>query len=368
MLEKSQYDLAQTSQTKKTVITYETFGATPISPSGPYDKPCKIAVYDNTGNLAAETDYLYDGGTTVCGSPGTPSISNVANLTGHDETNYGASSSAHRANLIKVTNCLTVSGTCAAGSPSTTYTYDETGQTLSNKDPNGNITNYSYADNFDSNPSSNTNAYLTQITRPPTNGVNHIQKFKYSHSACPLIQSTDENSQVTSYFYADSFRRPTETDFPDGGKTAISYNDSPFNSSTPSPNVTTTRAMTSATNVTSLLASDGLGHTVRSVLTSDPDCASGDRTDTTYDGLGRVYTASNPYFTSIDPTYGLTTFTYDALARPTPVTHPPNTTVLTTYTGRATQVQDEGNGTQRLTRISQTDALGRLLSLCEVAP
>src|SRR5260370_550044 len=138
MLEKDQYDFAQTSPTKKTVITYETFGATPISPSGPYDKPCKIAVYDNTGNLAAETDYLYDGGTTVCGSPGTPSISNVANLTGHDETHYGASSSAHRANLIKVTNCLTVSGTCPAGSPSTTYTYDETGQTLSNKDPNGN--------------------------------------------------------------------------------------------------------------------------------------------------------------------------------------------------------------------------------------
>src|SRR5260370_9335437 len=228
MLKKDQYDFAQTSPTKKTVITYETFGATPISPSGPYDKPCKIAVYDNTGNLAAETDYLYDGGKTVCGSPGTPSISNVANLTGHEETNYGASSSAHRANLIKVTNCLTVSGTCAAGSPSTTYTYDETGQTLSNKDPNANITNYSYADNFDSNPSSTTTPYPTKITRHPTNGVSHIQKFKYAYSDGQLIQSTDENSQVTSYFSADSFRRPTATDFPDDGKTALSYKDSPL--------------------------------------------------------------------------------------------------------------------------------------------
>jgi len=40
---------------------------------------------------------------------------------------------------------------------------------------------------------------------------------------------------------------------------------------------------------------------------------------------------------------------------------------LTTYSGRATQVQDEGNGTQRVKRISQTDALGRLTSLCEVS-
>jgi YD repeat-containing protein len=64
----------------------------------------------------------------------------------------------------------------------------------------------------------------------------------------------------------------------------------------------------------------------------------------------------------------LTTYAYDALGRTTQVTHPDNSTVLTTYTGRATQVQDEGNGTHRVSRISQSDALGRLLSLCEVAP
>jgi RHS repeat-associated protein len=64
----------------------------------------------------------------------------------------------------------------------------------------------------------------------------------------------------------------------------------------------------------------------------------------------------------------LTTYAYDALGRTTQVTHPDNSTVLTTYTGRATEVQDEGNGTQRVTRISQSDGLGRLLSLCEVAP
>src|SRR5438128_1178786 len=52
----------------------------------------------------------------------------------------------------------------------------------------------------------------------------------------------------------------------------------------------------------------------------------------------------------------------------TQVTHPDGSSILTSYTGRATQVQDEGNGIQSVTRISQTDALGRLSSLCEVAP
>ena len=149
--------------------------------------------------------------------------------------------------------------------------------------------------------------------------------------------------------------------------TTIAYNDSPYNSSAPSPSVTTTKAITSSTNLTTLTAFDGLGHTVRSAITSDPDCASGDRTDTTYDGLGHVYTVSNPYCTTGDPTYGVTTYTYDALGRTTQVTNPDTSTILTTYKGRATEVQDEGNGTQPVTRVSQTDALGRLNSVCEVS-
>src|SRR5207248_6322800 len=109
-----------------------------------------------------------------------------------------------------------------------------------------------------------------------------------------LRGSTDPNGQTTTYKYNDSLRRLTETDYPNGGKTTIAYNDSPYNASTPSPSVTATKAITSSTNLTTLTAFDGLGRTVRSVLTSDPDCASGDRTDTTYTGLSQVYTVSNP--------------------------------------------------------------------------
>jgi RHS repeat-associated protein len=115
--------------------------------------------------------------------------------------------------------------------------------------------------------------------------VSHIEKFKYAYSNGQLIQSTDQNNQSTSYLYNDLLRRLTETDFPDGGKTTISYNDAPS-----LPSVTTSRLInTSSQYVTRVGTMDGIGHVVKTLLTTDPDCASGDKTDTTYD-LGRVLT------------------------------------------------------------------------------
>jgi len=381
--EKDEYDYGQSSPTRKTVTNYQSFSSTPGVIA---DKPCKTLIEDGNSNLFAETDYLYDGGTTICGTSGTPSITSVSNLPAgtHDETLFGPSSTTSRGNVTSITRkCVQGCSTSA----STTHTYDETGQVLSATDACGNATcsdvtgtnhttSFSYADsytvlsggqNISYSPSTNTNAFLAKIT----NALGQTHKFTYDFNNGQLTASTDANSQTIKYLYNDAFARPTLVNFPDGGQTTIAYNDSPYNSTTPSPSVTTTKVMTSTTNITSLVAFDGLGHLVKTLLPTDPDCASGasgDRTDTTYDGLGRVYTVSNPYCTTGDSTYGLTTYAYDALGRATKVTHPDNSTILTTYTGRATEFQDEGNGTQRVSRVSQTDALGRLNSLCEVAP
>ena len=356
--------------TRETVTTYQTFPATPIYTTGAsiFDRPCKVITIDSSGtNQVAETDYFYDGSTSTssCPTATTQALTGTGSYTGHDETHYGTSATPARGNLTTESVSVNSSGSKLT----TTYSYDETGQLTSSTDPRGNQTAYSNADSYSSGtPPAQTNAYLTQVTHPNT-GVAHIEKFAYAYATGELTSSTDQNNRVTSYLYNDSLARLTETDFPDTGKTTIGYNDSLFNASTPSPSVTATRLMATSPgtqNFTSLTAFDGLGHTVRSVLTSDPDCASGDRTDTRYDGLGRVLTVSNPYCPGTD-TVHTTTYAYDALGRTTQVTQPDNSTILTSYTGRATQVQDEGNGTQRVTRVSQADALGRLTSVCEVS-
>jgi RHS repeat-associated protein len=363
--EKDEYNFgagAKGTLARKTVIAYASFPSTPIYPTAPsvFDKPATVIAYDGNGIKFSETDYAYD-------QSAVGAVSNLPAGT-HDETNYPSTSTAPRGNATTVTRkCLQ---SCVDAI--TKFTYDETGQTLTKIEPCGNTpcsdmtgsnhtTAYSYADNFDSPPSGNTNAYLTKVT----DALGHFATFKYAYADGQLISTTDPNSRVTSYIYADSLRRPTETDFADSGKTIITYNDATYSASTPSPSVTTTKLGSPSPNITTLTAFDGLGHTVRSVLTSDPDCSSGDRTDTTYDGLGRVYKVSNPYCTTGDLTYGLTTYTYDALGRTTQVAHPDGSTILTTYTGSATQVQDEGNGTQRVTRVLQTDGLGRLTQVVE---
>jgi RHS repeat-associated protein len=386
LTEKDEYDFGATGVTRKTVLTYQSFSGTPGIIA---DATCSSVTSDGSGNRVAESDYYYDGGTSLCGAAGTPSVTSVSNLppNSHDETDFGPSSGISRGNATKASSLCFQSGvTCPSGNATTTYTYDETGQVLTKLDACGNTTcsdmtgsahttMYSYSDNYDSPPSFNTNTYLTKITNPLTQSVS----FKYAYSDGQLIQSVDVNSQATSYVYGskptgcsfqDELRRLTEVDFPDGGKTYNCYNDTPYNSSTPSPSVTTTKPMGSPNNytLTTLTAFDGIGHTVRSVLT-DPDCGTGDRIDTTYDGFGHVHTSSNPYCVAGEGTSGLTTYGYDGIGRTIQVTHPDNTTVLTSYTGRATEVQDEGNGngTQRVTRISQSDGLGRLTALCEIS-
>jgi YD repeat-containing protein len=94
--------------------------------------------------------------------------------------------------------------------------------------PSQHTTTYSYTDSFtDTHPATNTNTYLTQITYPPTNGINHIESFSYAYADGQLTVSVDENSLQTSYSYNDSLRRLTGIGYPDGGTVSKSYNDVP---------------------------------------------------------------------------------------------------------------------------------------------
>jgi len=349
--------------TRETKTTYATFGNTPLWPTGQYmsDRPSTVQVYNSQGQLWSEIDYSYDlanGGAAVHGVTPAP--------LGHDETYYSASMNV-RGNVTTITKkCFVPTSGATCQDSTAQIIYDETGQPLSVKDGRGNTTQVSYTDEFTGGtPPGNTNTYPTTIARPTTNGVAHAQSFKYDYLSGQLSVATDENNQVSHYYYNDPWNRLTEADFPDGGNTTVSYIDAgskPYSTTSHLLNSTGTQKVSKTTKITM----DGMGHVIQTELTSDP-CGADD-VDTSYDGLGRIQTVSNPYrLSSTCPnnettTNGTTTYMYDALGRKTLQTNQDgNTTQQWNYTGNVVMFTDEdGNQWQRT-----SDALGRLTNVVE---
>ena len=325
--EVDEYDFGASSPTRKTVTSYASLGNN-IS-----DRPSSVIVYDSAGNVAKKITYSYDETTPT-----------AMTLPGHTTI------SGSRGNPTSVYQWLVSSNQ----SFRTQYAYDDAGEITATIDPKGNTTSYGY--------DTATDAYLTNITRPSTSSVAHVSTFGYGPNSGRVTSAYDENNQLTSYGY-DSMYRPSSINYPDGGRTTFSY--------TPNSR-TTNRLQQGAVWNTNTEQYDSYGRTAQSQL-SGPDITTTTYNATTYDALGRVQNVYNPTRCSPattncgESTWGLTSYQYDALNRVTKVTQPDGNTVVTSYIGRATNVQDEGNGSQRVSRVSQTDALGRLRSVCEVA-
>jgi len=89
-IEKYGYQASKPS--RKTLITYQTF-----SSPGIISSPCTVQVEDGSNHVVAETDTLYDRGTTVCGTTGTPNVTAVSCMGAtHDEKNHSATSITSR--------------------------------------------------------------------------------------------------------------------------------------------------------------------------------------------------------------------------------------------------------------------------------
>ncbi|MGH9506934.1 MAG: RHS repeat-associated core domain-containing protein, partial [Terriglobales bacterium] len=327
----------------QTVYAYAAFAATPMFPAGPSicDRPSSVVTEDGSGNRVAETDYAYD----------QASPAPTSGLYGKDYSsgNYGNVTTESR--WVSTTD----------SSLNTTFTYDDTGQLLTETNPldaalGKNTETISYADNYaGGNPATPTDAYPTTIT----DALGHTRQYSWIYASGELASSTDENGNVTTFTYGDPLARLTQVNYPDDGETTYAYDDAP-----PSPTVTTSKEISSGDWLTTASVQDGMGHVVETETTSDP--AGTDYVATAYDGEGQVLSVTNPYRSTSDPTYGVTSYTYDALGRTLAVTQPDGSVLTTTYTGRATEVADEGNGSYNVTRISQVDGLGRLASVCEV--
>lgn len=336
---------------RQTAMVYHTFASSP-SPT----EPDSVTVYDGSGNELQQTTYAYDASSLV--SSGT-------------KTGLVAAPGS-RGNATSVSRWLNTSNSYLT----TSYTYYDNGNVHTKVDACGNTTcsdmtgskhttTYTYTDSYSSGtPPGQTNAYVTKIADP----LSHQSTFTYSYGDGHVTSATDANTQPTYYkyntppancSYPDGLDRLSEIDFPDQGKTTYCYNDTVL-----SPSVTTTKLINSNVSSAATAVRDGMEHVVQSQLTSDPEGT--DTIVTTYDGEGRVYTVSNPYRSASESTYGVTQYGYDALGRLTQVTHPDGNSSVTTYKGRAVEVQDEGNGVSKVSRILQTDGLGHLVSVCEV--
>lgn len=234
-------------------------------------------------------------------------------------------------------------------------TYYDTGTTYQSTDSCGSSegdplhsTKYSYSSTY-------VGAYITAVTNPLGQSTNYAYDFDTGRTS----SVTDPNSQITSYTYDNQWRLATIT-HPDGGLDTITRQEVTFPFS-----VTLTSKITSSQNKASTDVFDGLGRVTEHQLQAPCGVT---KTDYTFDGDGRKATESNPYCTTSDPTYGITSYQYDPLNRPILVTKPDNSTVHTAYCaatsallGTSTLVTDEAGRWRR----STLDGLGRLIEVDE---
>ncbi len=336
---------------RKTIIQYGSYsssGGTCVGlGNGIVDHPCQVTVTDGGGFTKAQTSYTYDEG--IPASSGT--------------TPQHISVTGSRGNLTTTSSLVTISTNLTSHA-----SYYDTGTLNTATDVNGNVTTNSYTG------ASCGNSFPTQVTLSNSLSVTLQRSFAYD-SGCNggvTTSITDENSQPTTYGYADpNFWRLTSITDALGNITSISY---------PTTNsVESSLLFNGGNSVTDVRRTvNGLGMPHLSQRMQGPGLSTYDSTETDYDAFGRTSKAYLPFSGTAGVNCSGTCpgirYTYDALNRTTVVTDagggdvsqnfapnslPENSDVLV-----AAEPAPTGELTKR--RQMQSDGLGRLSSVCEV--
>jgi RHS repeat-associated protein len=249
-------------------------------------------------------------------------------------TQHGPAPAAVRGNLTARSRWLNTDGSFI-----TDHTdWLDTGVPSKTTDPMGHASTFSYSAAF-------AGAYATSACDP----LQHCVTSNYDFNTGLLASFTDQNSKTSSYGY-DLMSRLTSASSPDGGSETLRY-----------PNSTTTerlKTITSSLTDDSFIYSDGLGRAVRAVHVTPQGQAT---VVTSYDGLGQAISVTNPYYSSSDPTYGVTATQYDALGQVTQTTKADGGLFTTSYADNCSTGTDEAGKTRKLC----SDALGRLIEVDE---
>jgi len=302
--------------------------------------PTQIVVKDGAGNHVSETDYGYDETTGT----GHAALQPTSGLTQHNSV------SGNRGNVTTIAQWIGSSGATL----SKEGTYDDAGTVLTSMDPNG-VTSYGH---------DATDAFTTSTTLPtPSSGIALIYSGTVDYSTGLSTGQTDPNGTQNTPQGYDAFGRPTGFVVSNAGTT---YAKSSFNNtSTQSSDYEYQNASVYADAETLY---DGYGRVSRVANANGQASNPWYQVDSCYDTSGRVNFQSYPYqangFASPKICSGSgDTYGYDALSRIKTIGHSDGTTIQYNYTGRATKMTDE-NG---VTRISQTDGLGRTTIVCEIS-
>jgi YD repeat-containing protein len=225
-----------------------------------------------------------------------------------------------------------------------TYTYDTSGNVLTETDPKSNTTTYVY-DTYDIYPALVTNA------------ENHATNYSYNYAVGQPTTITDPNLNQTTFTY-DGLGRTLTTKRNGTTLQSAQYID------VANPYAITTTHYDGATYDTYTYM-DGLGRTIQTKTDLAPTIYA--TTDTVYDELGRVITQSLPYdSTTLAPTpaninTSLNIFTdYDALDRPDVITDATGQ-INYFYNGWGTTVNDKNSINKTLSYNGQ----GNLIQVIE---
>jgi RHS repeat-associated protein len=292
-------------------------------------------------------------------------------------------------------NLLEIPATVSAGYgnkiATTTYTYDESA--YSSGGVRGHATTVAESLDLASGPAPTTHTgwnasgqkIYTIDANQNHNGSGHTTDYQYGQCDGSLISDTyNALNQHTSGTYDCNAGLLSSLTDPNGNTTHVSWDvmgrilgitypavqsgtptttfcyqdDQSCNASSPNTVVKTVAAAPDP-NQTTTVVFDGFGREIHRYA-SDPQGQ--DEIDTTYDPDGRVSTISNPYRSTGDPTYGLTTTTYDALNRKLNEQEPGGSSLSWSYTGPMVDSYDEAGVHHQHT----SDALGRLTKVMEL--
>jgi RHS repeat-associated protein len=318
-------------------------------------------IKDGQGNQKAYTEYEYD---NYSGANHAAIVSN-SGMINYDGSRFSSFNSQHepRGNVTKVSRW--------AGGTSyiTAYSqYDNAGNVIWAKDPRGNVSTISYADNFGdgSNPesgASGTNGATYALPTVATNASSQQAKSQYSYTLGAVTGVKDLNGVIAKTEY-DSIGRPVKAiaalGLAEQVVTEMIYPTASSNVSMVSKQLDATRWLASK------VVMDGFDRAVTAYQAEDGQKASSAnftiQSETSYDGLGRVIQVSNPYRPGAQESPLNTTTEYDLAGRVTKVKTPDNAEVNSYYNGTQTLVKDQAGKE----RMSETNALGQLSTVWEI--